>query len=81
MTPLIVEKDFWVCWILKELFQLPGISDFLIFKKSVLQILMGEARRNGQRYLAHHAAGASNKTLARGLRQNAANVFWPTAGI
>ncbi|MDR1145701.1 MAG: nucleotidyl transferase AbiEii/AbiGii toxin family protein [Verrucomicrobiales bacterium] len=32
MTPLIVEKDFWVCWILKELFQLPEIGDFLIFK-------------------------------------------------
>ena len=29
---LIVEKDFWVCWILKLLFELPELSDFLIFK-------------------------------------------------
>ena len=29
---LIVEKDFWVCWVLKILFELPELSDFLIFK-------------------------------------------------
>jgi hypothetical protein len=28
----IVEKDFWVCWTLKELFRLPAIGDHLIFK-------------------------------------------------
>jgi len=28
----IVEKDFWVCWTLKELFQLPVIGEHLIFK-------------------------------------------------
>lgn len=28
----IVEKDFWVCWTLKELFRLPVIGDHLIFK-------------------------------------------------
>jgi hypothetical protein len=28
----IVEKDFWVCWTLKQLFELPEISEFLIFK-------------------------------------------------
>lgn len=28
----IVEKDFWVCWTLKELFRLPEIGDHLIFK-------------------------------------------------
>ncbi len=27
-----VEKDFWVCWILRELFTLPGIGDRLTFK-------------------------------------------------
>lgn len=27
-----VEKDFWVCWILRELFTLPGIGDHLTFK-------------------------------------------------
>lgn len=32
MTPVIVEKDFWVCWTLKELFRLPGIGEHLIFK-------------------------------------------------
>jgi hypothetical protein len=28
----IVEKDFWVCWTLKELFALPTIGEHLIFK-------------------------------------------------
>ena len=32
MQPQIVEKDFWVCWTLKELFQLPVIGEHLIFK-------------------------------------------------
>ena len=32
MTPLIVEKDFWVCWTLKELFGLRSLGDHLIFK-------------------------------------------------
>ncbi|MDI1247745.1 MAG: nucleotidyl transferase AbiEii/AbiGii toxin family protein, partial [Lacunisphaera sp.] len=30
--PVPLEKDFWVCWTLRELFSLPGISDHLIFK-------------------------------------------------
>lgn len=32
MTPLIVEKDFWVCWTLKALFELQPLGDHLIFK-------------------------------------------------
>ena len=32
MTPVVVEKDFWVCWTLKELFRLPDIGEHLIFK-------------------------------------------------
>lgn len=28
----IVEKDFWVCWTLKQLFELPKIGEHLIFK-------------------------------------------------
>lgn len=31
-SPQIVEKDFWVCWILSELFALPEIGNTLIFK-------------------------------------------------
>ncbi len=29
---VIVEKDFWVCWTLKELFRLSDIGEHLIFK-------------------------------------------------
>jgi hypothetical protein len=29
---VVLEKDFWVCWILKELFGLPVIGEHLIFK-------------------------------------------------
>src|SRR5258708_32643115 len=32
LNPVIVEKDFWVCWTLKELFGLSAIGEHLIFK-------------------------------------------------
>ena len=30
-TAPVVEKDFWVCWTLRELFVLPGAREHLIF--------------------------------------------------
>ena len=32
VSAAIVEKDFWVCWTLQELFALPGVGSHLIFK-------------------------------------------------
>jgi hypothetical protein len=32
LSPQIIEKDFWVCWTLRELFALPGMGNMLIFK-------------------------------------------------
>lgn len=32
MNPAIVEKDFWVCWILKLLFAEPPLKDQMVFK-------------------------------------------------
>lgn len=32
LVPAILEKDFWVCWILKRVFALPGDNPALIFK-------------------------------------------------
>ena len=32
IMPQLVEKDFWVCWILKVLFSLPGVGGHLTFK-------------------------------------------------
>jgi hypothetical protein len=32
LPPHVVEKDFWVCWTLKRVFTLDGISDTLLFK-------------------------------------------------
>ena len=32
VSPQIIEKDFWVCWTLKQLFALPDIGPHLIFK-------------------------------------------------
>jgi len=32
VDPIIIEKDFWVCWTLKQFFELPEISSHLIFK-------------------------------------------------
>ena len=30
--PAVVEKDFWVCWVLKRLFESPELSKQLVFK-------------------------------------------------
>jgi predicted nucleotidyltransferase component of viral defense system len=32
LSPQIIEKDFWVCWTLRELFALQDIGSMLIFK-------------------------------------------------
>ena len=32
MNPAIVEKDFWVCWILKKLFAERSLKDHIVFK-------------------------------------------------
>lgn len=32
MSKLMIEKDFWVCWSLKQLFTLPSFGDHMIFK-------------------------------------------------
>jgi len=32
VMPQLIEKDFWVCWILKILFSLEGIGAHLTFK-------------------------------------------------
>ena len=32
LHPAIMEKDFWVCWVLKQLFLSPPLKDHLVFK-------------------------------------------------
>ena len=32
LHPVNVEKDFWVCWLLKQLFTLPALDGWLVFK-------------------------------------------------
>lgn len=32
IMPQLIEKDFWVCWILKVLFSLPEVGGHLTFK-------------------------------------------------
>ena len=32
LLPLVIEKDFWVCWTLERLFALPEFSEHLLFK-------------------------------------------------
>ncbi|MBF0236016.1 MAG: nucleotidyl transferase AbiEii/AbiGii toxin family protein [Desulfamplus sp.] len=31
-TPIVIEKDFWVCWILKRLFSLSDLNSHIVFK-------------------------------------------------
>ena len=32
VAPIIIEKDFWVCWTLRRLLSIPGMADTLTFK-------------------------------------------------
>ena len=32
MSPAVVEKDFWVCWVLKQLFSKRDLKDRMVFK-------------------------------------------------
>ena len=32
MSPVIIEKDFWVCWLLKQLFTISELEGRLVFK-------------------------------------------------
>jgi len=30
--PVNIEKDFWVCWLLKQLYSIPEFEDMFVFK-------------------------------------------------
>jgi hypothetical protein len=32
LNPALIEKDFWVCWVLKRIFTLPGFEGAFVFK-------------------------------------------------
>lgn len=32
LLPLVIEKDFWVCWILERIFALPEFTEHILFK-------------------------------------------------
>ena len=32
IDPVIVEKDFWVCWLLGQIFEMPELADTCFFK-------------------------------------------------
>ena len=32
VVPIIIEKDFWVCWTLRRLMETPGLGEHLTFK-------------------------------------------------
>ena len=32
VDPVIIEKDFWVCWLLGVLFEKPRLAPYLVFK-------------------------------------------------
>jgi hypothetical protein len=35
MSPAVIEKEFWVCWVLKQLFADPDIKDRVVLVGSV----------------------------------------------
>jgi integrase len=70
---VIIEKDFWVCWTLRELFTLPGIGEHLIFKggtslSKVWRVIerFSEDNRDGHR-LRYHTFRRQLVELARQL--------------
>ncbi len=32
VLPIIIEKDFWVCWVLMQIFSIDGLKQHLTFK-------------------------------------------------
>ena len=32
VTPIVIEKDFWVCWTLKHLYSIPELANNITFK-------------------------------------------------
>ena len=32
LPPVLIEKDFWVCWILKQVFTIKGFNGWFVFK-------------------------------------------------
>jgi hypothetical protein len=45
-APIVVEKDFWTCWTLRQLFTWPELADHLIFKGGTsLSKVWGAIRR------------------------------------
>ena len=43
LSPQIIEKDFWVCWTLRELFALPNIREY-----AHCAPIAGNVRRSGE---------------------------------
>lgn len=80
-TSVVIEKDFWVCWLLGELFALPSLGDNLTFKggTSLSKVYQAINRFSEDIDLAIHRdylgfggeadpeAGASNKETRRRL--------------
>ncbi len=69
MNPAIVEKDFWVCWILKHLFAEPPLKNQMVFKGGTsLSKVFGLIDRFSEdidlvldwRLLGYDQAGANN---------------------
>ena len=38
----IIEKDFWVCWVLKQIFSIEVLSDRLLFKGGTSVVFCGK---------------------------------------
>ena len=57
MEAQIVEKDFWVCWTLKELFRLAEIGEHLIFKGGTsLSKVFKVIERSSELWKAFHSS-------------------------
>lgn len=80
MNPAIVEKDFWVCWILKLLFAEPPLKDQMVFKGGTsLSKVFGLIDRFSEdidlvldwRLLGYHQEGAqATQSKTQQSRQN-----------
>jgi len=47
LSGALVEKDFWVCWVLGHLFEMPRVRDMLMFKGGTS--LSNQPQRTGGR--------------------------------
>ena len=84
LLPLLIEKDFWVCWTLERLFALPGFGEHLLFKGGTsLSKVYGLIQRFSEDIdlsLSRSASGRGTRRPRAGCQQQPAQAAFRGVG-